>query len=188
MSNYDDQDFLFDNDMNQQVDAHKKTGVLTGVEVSADSGMQVQISSGSVSIAGTKVDYAGGTATITAADSTNPRKDIVTINSSGTITVTAGTPEAAYPVGKTARQTVRPAPPNIPSDEVLLAEIWVGTSVTEITSGVIKDLRILIKQVDGSTLTETDGEMSVGSITADKISDFDTEVENNTEVAANTSH
>ena len=163
MSNYNDQDFLFDNDVNQLVDANKKTGVLNGVQVSADSGMQVQIAAGSVSVAGTKVDYAGGTATITAADSTNPRKDIITIDSSGTITVTAGTPEAAYPVGKTARQTVRPAPPNTPSDEVLLAEIWVGSAVTEITSDNIKDLRILIKQVDGTSLTETDGEMSIES-------------------------
>lgn len=163
MPNYNDNDFVFDNDMNQLVSAHNKNGVLVGSLVDVDSGMDVTVNSGLVVINGTKVTNAGATKTISAADSTYPRKDIITINSSGVITVTEGTPEQAKPLGNSRRQTYTPKAGNVPTDEVLLAEVWVGAAATEIAAADISDLRIFVKhestqEAAGSDCSGSDGD------------------------------
>lgn len=152
MGNYSDNDIIFDNDMNSLLDSNKGTGVLTGMAVSPNSGMQLTIASGTFAVNDTKYVYAGGTPTITTADGSNPRKDIITINSAGTITVTAGTPATILPTGNTGRQTYQPKADNIPTDQVILAEVWVNTSVSVINAGDISDLRVYTNIIDGSDI------------------------------------
>lgn len=157
MGNYSDKDILFDNDMNSILDSNKGTGILSGMGVSVNSGMQLTISSGTFAINGTKYTYAGGTPTVTTADVSNPRKDIMTINSAGTITITAGTPASALAISSTGRQTYQPIPSDIPANQVILAEIWVGTGVSVIEAGDISDLRVFTKIVDEDSIEDTDG-------------------------------
>jgi len=140
---YENNDILFDNDMNTIVDAFNNTGVLTGCGVTTSSAMTVAIASGTYIINGTKYTYSGGTQVVTAASSSNPRKDIIYLNASG-LQYTTGTAAAAAPSSSTGRQTSIPIPPTLPSDSVLLAEIWVETSETTLGSSDIEDLRIFI--------------------------------------------
>lgn len=78
----------------------------------ASPGMTVHVEPGVGYIGGTKVVYAGGdTGTITA-PAANPRIDLITINSAGTLGVTTGTEAAS------------PAAPTYPSDKLVIAEIY----------------------------------------------------------------
>lgn len=90
----------------------------------------VAIDSGVFSIFGKVVKYAGGNSPTIAKPTTNPRIDLITIDQSGTVAVTAGT-EAASP-------TV----PAYPRDKYVLAEVYIRTTANP---------TIVIKQGDDST-------------------------------------
>lgn len=68
----------------------------------------------------TKTASAPYTVTISAADATNPRIDLITLDSSGTLAVVAGTPAGT------------PAVPAYPADKMVLAEIYVRATSTAI--------------------------------------------------------
>lgn len=77
--------------------------------------------------------YAGGTVTHDAADGSNPRLDTVVIDTSGAVSIVKGTPAAD------------PAPADINATTQLeVAQVLVGTGVTEITSGDITQRQQLI--------------------------------------------
>ena len=71
-----------------------------------------------------------GNGTITTADATNPRLDLVVINSSGAIAVRAGTAAAA------------PKPPARTANDVVLAVVYVPANDTTIVAAQITDLRV----------------------------------------------
>jgi|ETN02SMinimDraft_2_1059926.scaffolds.fasta_scaffold39461_1 hypothetical protein len=76
----------------------------------------------------TKITYAGGNATITAAHATLPRVDIVTLDTNGTLAVTAGTATAET-------GDVQEAPmPALAADEILLAKVKVPAAQTNVLS------------------------------------------------------
>ena len=79
--------------------AYNGNGVVSGCAVTAQGtpDMTVAVASGVVSIAGVIYSVTGANGTITTAHASNPRFDLVSINTSGTIVVTAGT--AAAQVG-----------------------------------------------------------------------------------------
>jgi hypothetical protein len=64
--------------------------------------------------------------TISAADATDPRVDIITVDASGNVTATAGTPTAE------SGSVVEAPMPSLASDEILLAKVKVGNGVTTI--------------------------------------------------------
>ena len=166
MADYSDDNVMFDNDISSISDSSNGHGVLSGMAVSPSSGMVIAVASGNVGINGTKQAYAGGTPTVTAADGSNPRKDIVTINGSSVITITAGTPASALPSGSTGRDTYQPVPPDIPANEVILAEVYVGAGVSVIEAGDITDLRQNTKIPDGETIVDSNGEYKQNKIIA----------------------
>jgi hypothetical protein len=84
------------------------------------------------------------TVTLDPADSYNPRKDIIIVDSNGTITKVTGTPEPADPPDQTGVKTRRPKPPSIPANSIILAEIWVPAGATQITDTNITDRRVFI--------------------------------------------
>jgi hypothetical protein len=140
-----DGNYLFDSDINSLCDGVAGNGVVSGMAVTendAGADMSVDVASGVYVANGTLVTYAGGNVVITAADGSNPRKDIIIADSSGNITCVAGTPAAAAPVGNTGTQTYTPAPPDITTNKIILAEVWVGTSVATIVNANITDRRI----------------------------------------------
>jgi len=84
--------------------------------------LTAELSAGVVQIDGSFYDVSANTATFTNADGSNPRWDIVSINTSGVIVVTAGTAASS------------PVMPAIPSNECVVAAVYRGTSDNTINS------------------------------------------------------
>lgn len=91
--------------------------------------MGLLVAAGEGHIYESRVKYDGGGATITTADATNPRRDLVCLLQDGTIAVTAGTPAAT------------PTVPSTPANAALLAIVHVGAGVTSILTANIHDAR-----------------------------------------------
>lgn len=152
---------LFDNDFNRLLAAVRlKELVFSGLSVSqkgAGPDMSVDVASGSAWVNGVFISKSSVTNVLLAASNpTYPRKSIITMTSGGTITETAGVSEAADPSDKSGPYTKVPKPPDIPSNRVILGEIWVGAGVTAIYDADITDRRVLfdkvkISQIDPST-------------------------------------
>lgn len=126
--------------------------VIDGCQVTASStSMAVDVASGNVRFNGNTVSVSQQTGVpLDAADSTNPRKDIVFVDSTGTVQTMAGTPEAAQPSGQTHRQTFRPSPPDTANtDAVVLAEVWIPAGAADVADSDISDRRRMNSQSGG---------------------------------------
>lgn len=133
-------------DIDALVRAVAGDGVLSGCAVTAQGSpdMTVAVAAGIVQISGAAIAVAGANGTIGTADGTNPRLDVVSINASGTIVVTAGTPAA------------EPTAPSIPSTSAILALVRIPASDTTISSTQIVDKRVFVKAtppIQETTLT-----------------------------------
>ena len=117
------------------VAAYNGTGVVTGGAVTAQGtpDMTVAVAAGTVLINGLHYTISAGNGTISTADSSNPRFDLITINTSGAIVVTAGT-AASNPVF-----------PAIPADDAVLAAVHVPAGDTAIATAQIVDKRVIVK-------------------------------------------
>lgn len=106
-------------------------GVLSGLGVQAQGtpDMTVAVAGGQARIGGYFPFYAGGNVTITAADGSNPRIDLIVIDYNGAVSRVGGT-AAAYPV-----------PPAIPANSLQLAQVYVPAAATSITNAMIVDKR-----------------------------------------------
>lgn len=110
------------------------SGVISGCAVTAQSSpdMTVAVAAGVISVAGVRASVSGANATIGTADGTNPRIDLITINSSGAIATTAGTAAGV------------PELPSIPSVSIVIALVFVPASDTAISTAQIVDKRVFI--------------------------------------------
>jgi hypothetical protein len=131
------------------------TGIINSsslaVTANVPAGMSVRVASGWAAIVGTTQPNMGTyvgyndaqiTLTVTTADPTNPRIDLVcmTVNDSYysgstnnvVLQVVAGTPAGS------------PVAPTLPDNSISLATIAVGAGVTQINSGNITDTRVLV--------------------------------------------
>ena len=108
-------------------------GVLSGLVTSAQGtpDMTVSVSAGVAYMSnGTRYAPAAvASLAVTAADATNPRKDIVYLSSAGVVSYLAGTAAAT------------PAAPATPAGGLLLAEISVAANQTTVVTGNITDKR-----------------------------------------------
>lgn len=106
-------------------------GVVSGCAVTAQGApnMTVAVAVGAVRIGGVEAVVSAGNVTITAADATNARFDLIVANNSGTKSATAGSPDA------------NPCFPNIPASSVVLAAVYVPAADTAIGSTQIIDKR-----------------------------------------------
>ncbi|MDO8618399.1 MAG: hypothetical protein Q7R49_00475 [Candidatus Daviesbacteria bacterium] len=146
MGIYSNDQYLHENDQNSLWDGIKHNGVVSGCAVTASSpvAMTVELASGVLVVNGTYVTISASTPVISVANGTYPRKDIITVNSSGTVTVTAGTADQAIPSANTGVNTNNPIPADIPSNQVIIAEIWVAAATTTIATAAITDKRVFI--------------------------------------------
>lgn len=110
--------------------------VLSGCAVTAQGtpDMTVAVAKGAVLTNGSLKAVAAGNVTISAADSTNPRIDLVVVNSSGTKAARTGTAAAS------------PAPPARTANDVVLAVVYVPANDTAINTNQIVDMRVLRTQ------------------------------------------
>ena len=119
-------------DIDILVAALKGDGVVSGCAVTSNSNMAPSVAAGTVQIGAAQVAVSGGTVTVTAADGTNPRKDLVVVNNAGAKSVVAGTPASS------------PLCAAIPANSVVLAMIYVGAGVTTIETADLTDKRCLV--------------------------------------------
>jgi len=113
-----------------------KDCVLSGGAVTAQGSpdMTVAVAKAAVLTNGVLKAVAAANGTITTADGSNPRLDLVVITSSGAIAVRAGTAAAA------------PKPPARTANDVVLAVVYVPAADTTIATNQITDLRVLRTQ------------------------------------------
>ena len=147
------------------VAAYNGDGVVTGGAVTAQGtpDMTVAVAAGTVMIAGTHYAISAGNATIGTADSSNPRFDLISINTSGALVVTAGT-AASNPVF-----------PSLPSNTATLAAVHVPAGDTAIATAQITDKRVIARSPgvpdDAILWLGTTGDAAVvhksGSLSAD---------------------
>ena len=116
---------------------NKRFGIVTGGAVTTSSGITVAVAAIAANdyvIAGAvqTTAYAGGTVALSAADATNPRIDMITIDTSGTVGKVDGTAAAT------------PFPPDIGDTKIALAEIIMVANETSLAAGDIIDKRQVI--------------------------------------------
>lgn len=122
--------------------------VLSGCAVTGGADMTPEVTKGAVLANGALFAVPAGTVTITAADATNPRIDLVVVNASGALVVRAGTAASA------------PKPPARTANDVVLAAVYVPANDTSIETTKITDMRALREQgpicIYRQTVADTD--------------------------------
>jgi len=99
-----------------------RTSVGGGCQVSKASSSVVEVGDGEVLFDGSVVAVDAQLVTVPDNTSSDPRKDVVFIDSNGTAQLSQGTPAAAKPSGQTGRDTFQPAPDDFANtDAVVLA-------------------------------------------------------------------
>jgi len=134
---------LYAADLQMLTQTASLTGTKSGLQVAAQGSpnMTVQVGSGEIYWLNSVVAVAAGNVTITAANATNPRIDLVVVDSSGVKSAVAGTAAAV------------PTSPAIPANSVVLAQVFVPANDTTISTAQIKDRRIVVQvpSVAGAT-------------------------------------
>jgi hypothetical protein len=105
--------------------------VVSGCAVTGGADMTPAVAKGAVLSNGVLLPVTAGDVTIGAADATNPRLDLIVVNSSGTKAVRAGTPAAS------------PKPPVKSANDVVLYAVYVPATDTSIETTKCQDLRML---------------------------------------------
>lgn len=129
--------------------ADNDAGVLSGCAVAAKTPtvMKVKVAAGIVIFAGKSVNVtASTTLTVTAASATD-RRDIVSVNKTGTLAVTKGTACGTAGWARTSAN-LPPVKPTIPATSVILAEIYVvGTTTATNKTTVVAAKNLVDKRV-----------------------------------------
>ncbi len=124
-------------DIDMLVSGFVGSGVMTAAdcEVTAQvsPNMTVAVAAGTMTVYGTAgVTVSAGNVTITTADATYPRFDLILVDSSGVKTALAGTPAA------------NPVFPAVTFTKVCIAVVYVAAGATSIVSGAIIDKRLFV--------------------------------------------
>lgn len=125
--------------------------------------MTLKIEDGAFIIGGVIIKYAGGNSPTITAPSSNPRIDVITIDSAGTVAVTAGAEAGS------------PSAPTYPAGKLPLAEIYLRVGATSIkdeddtTNGyVYKDVRpLVLSQAQSATYMDDTDAFKILSDTGD---------------------
>lgn len=105
--------------------------VVSGCAVTGGADMTPAVAKGAVLSNGTLFAIAAADVTITAADGTHPRIDLIVVTSAGALAVRAGTAAAA------------PKPPARTANDVVLAAVYVPATDTTIATTQITDMRVI---------------------------------------------
>lgn len=101
--------------------------------------MEVDIASGTVRLDGSDISVSSQTVTLSASN-TDPRKDIIYIDGTGSAIDVTGTAAPAEPSGDTHFDTYQPPPSDMSTTTgIIVAEVWVGGGVSDIASGDIRN-------------------------------------------------
>lgn len=111
-----------------------KNCVLSGLAVTGGADMTPAVAKGSVLSNGALFAVAAADVTISTADATNPRLDLIVVNSSGALAVRAGTAAA------------NPKPPNRTANDVVISVVYVPANDTAIATNQCIDMRVMRTQ------------------------------------------
>lgn len=150
-------------DQNQLMSLVQGNSVLSGLEPSySGTGTDIDIASGSALVNGSEVSVSATTINISDGDADNPRKDLLAVDSTGSVVVYEGKAEAPVPKTQTKFKTARPAPEDLnDKNEVAVAEVWVPAGASSLDSRYIRDRRV-ISDIDVNTL-KTHGDIDANS-------------------------
>jgi hypothetical protein len=130
---------LYQADIDALVAGISGNGVVYGCAVTAQGSPNntVAVAAGAVLLNGLVVAITAANVTMPTADATNPMWVLISVNASGTLTATAGTPAAI---------TASSAPllPAIPANHVTLAAVLWPASDTTVASTQITDKRVMV--------------------------------------------
>ncbi|MGH7184769.1 MAG: hypothetical protein ACREIB_00615, partial [Pseudomonadota bacterium] len=104
--------------------------VLSGLDVTGGADMTPAVAKGAVLSNRVMFAVAAADVTITTADATNPRIDLIVVTSAGALAVRAGTPGAS------------PKPPARTANDVVIASVYVPANDTAIGTSQIKDRQV----------------------------------------------
>jgi len=137
-------------DLNQQQRRYQNA-IVSGCGASdGTNAMEIGVASGEAIVAGSRVSVSTTTLTLTSSN-TDPRKDVIYIDSAGVPQVATGTAAPAAPSGETGRDTYQPQPPDLSAtDAAVVAEVWVAGGTADTGSGDISDRRVFADIVAGS--------------------------------------
>jgi hypothetical protein len=146
---------IFEADLKILAQGINGEGVIGGCAVTAQGSpdMTLAVAAGTVIVAGVPVAVTAGNVTITTADGSNPRIDLVVVNNAGTKSVTAGTAAAS------------PKAPDVPASSVCLAMVYVPANDTAIASNQITDKRCVMPLGFPITIYKTADETVTSSAT-----------------------
>lgn len=123
--------------------------------------MKVNVLEGEIVMLGKRYRVPRTTLTVSTADATNPRIDVVSVDSDGVVSITAGTPASS------------PSAPSISATSLALANVAVGAAVTSIVTANITDRRVR-EPITGyyirDAAIETD-HLATSAVTTAKIAD-----------------
>jgi len=141
---YPEQARLYAADLQMLTQTASLTGTKSGLQVAAQGSpnMTVQVGSGEIYWLNSVVAVAAGNLTITPAHALHPRVDLVVVDLNGTKSVVAGTPAAVA------------TEPALPANSVAIAQVTIPANDTTISTGQIKDRRIVVQMpsVAGSSV------------------------------------
>lgn len=109
------------------------------------------VDSGDAYIQGTTYSLGSQSIGINGANSTDPRIDVVYVDTGGSLQVKAGTPESKKPTDSNLSrfQYFRPAPPDFANTiACVLAAVWVPAGATSITASDLSDRRVKALQAE----------------------------------------
>lgn len=156
-------------DAKQHYDHFTGNAIVSGVAPSAGStGLEVDIASGTAIVNGSETSVSSQTVTLNTADSTNPRKDVITIDSNGNATIYTGTAESRKPEQNATKFDLqRPAPDDLNGvNEAVVAEVFVAEGATTLGSSDVRDRRNIASAFAGSLDMFGDIDMGSNSITS----------------------
>ncbi len=126
----------------------QRYGVVSGCAATASgTGLGVSVASGVVENNGTLITVTSGTVTLSTADGTNPRIDLIEVNASGVIGKVTGT------------AAVEPDAPAGTAGSVRLAYVVVPAALTTLTSATVVDQRVILSTQ--STSAASDSQQSI---------------------------
>jgi len=130
-------------DMNQVFERISGAAVIEGVEPSVTSGLEIEVTSGKVFVDGQEVEVSSQTVTLDSANPDNPRKDIITIDDTGSLNVYKGEAESRRPETEQRFFAQRPAPEDLQGiKEPPVVEVYLEAGMTSLTSDYILDRRV----------------------------------------------
>lgn len=144
--------------------AHASEGIVSGCDATVGTGSwDVDIASGVANVQGARVDVSSTPVTLDSSASED-RIDLITVNSSGTVSDTTGT--AASTSGE-------PNAPDIPAGEVLITLVYVRGGSSGLQSGdILNEYRVIKEEIEDYTTGGSEGDVPVaqsdGSIAMDQ--------------------